>query len=123
LRQRAAKRSKQLASMRLHFGKANAVNPGEQTDEVLPAIFIRDSGNILACLCRHYAWKFKIDLPCAKKPHHLILQFEEFQRFFAVGNLQDELFAPSLTAGFLILLFTDPLTEAATLLVNNSNQR
>src|SRR5262245_4345967 len=90
LSQRAPKRSKQSASMRLYFSKAYAVNPGEQTDEVLPAIFICDSGNILALLCRHYLWEFQIDLARAKISHHLILKFDKLKRFFAVGNLQDE---------------------------------
>jgi hypothetical protein len=102
LRQRAAKRSKQVASMRLHFSKANAVNPGEQTDEVPPTVFIRDSGNIFACLRRHYAWKFLIDLARAKKLHHLILKFEKLERFFAVGNLQDELFGMRSIRGWQV---------------------
>ena len=38
-----------------------------------------------------------------------------------VGVIESVDVAPSLTVGFL--WFTDPLTEAATLLLNNSNQR
>src|SRR5262249_6209579 len=101
----------QLASVQLHFSKAFAVNPRQQADEVLPAVFIPDSGNILRRVRRHYSWKCQIDLGRAKKPNHLILKFEELERFFAVGNLQDELLlnwlrffsaaAPFLTAGFL----------------------
>ena len=78
--------------MPFDFGKADAINPGQQTNEVLMPVFALDRVYRLSCFGPHDPRELQVDVASCEKLNKLILKIKELETFFRVGNLQDKLF-------------------------------
>ena len=77
--------------MPFDFGKADAINPGQQANEVLMPVFALDRVYRLSCFGSHDVCELQVKVADREKLNKLILKVKELETFFRVGNLQDEL--------------------------------
>ena len=77
--------------MPFDFGKADAVNPCQQADEVLMSILPLDRGYRLSRFGTYNPRELQIKFAGCEITNNLILKLKELELFFGVGNLQDKL--------------------------------